>query len=283
MEWESYSTYNLQQQLLGVEQQISTLRSAELDLLEELDRRQVHTGDGCKTMGDWLAMATDISLESARELVRTMRRTTDRPHLREALSDGVSFDRVSAVSKITTDEVGLGWEWDVAGIHREAARRARLGAEDETRTSRDQFLVVQPSLDESWWKLWGGLDGYAGAIFDKTISELADQVDVPHGVHVDAGWRRAIALIQLCMGEQAPRSEVAVFVDAKTAAETQGEAGVNVHGGAIALGRPIGATGARIVVTLLHEMARSQSRLGLATLCVSGGMGTSLLLERAAA
>jgi acetyl-CoA C-acetyltransferase len=58
---------------------------------------------------------------------------------------------------------------------------------------------------------------------------------------------------------------------------------VNVHGGAIALGHPIGATGARIVVTLLHEMARSASRLGIATLCVSGGMGTSLLVERPAA
>lgn len=57
---------------------------------------------------------------------------------------------------------------------------------------------------------------------------------------------------------------------------------VNVRGGAIALGHPIGATGARIVVTLLHEMARSESRLGIATLCVSGGMGTSLLVERAA-
>jgi acetyl-CoA C-acetyltransferase len=57
---------------------------------------------------------------------------------------------------------------------------------------------------------------------------------------------------------------------------------VNVNGGAIALGHPIGATGARIVVTLLHEMARRRSRLGIATLCVSGGLGTALLVERAA-
>jgi len=56
---------------------------------------------------------------------------------------------------------------------------------------------------------------------------------------------------------------------------------VNVNGGAIALGHPIGATGARIVTTLLHELARRQGRFGLATLCVSGGMGMSLLFERA--
>jgi acetyl-CoA C-acetyltransferase len=57
---------------------------------------------------------------------------------------------------------------------------------------------------------------------------------------------------------------------------------VNPNGGAIALGHPIGATGARITVTLLHEMARRRARLGIATLCVSGGMGTALLIERTA-
>jgi acetyl-CoA C-acetyltransferase len=55
---------------------------------------------------------------------------------------------------------------------------------------------------------------------------------------------------------------------------------LNVNGGAIALGHPIGATGARIVVTLLHEMARRGSRRGLATLCMSGGMGMAVAFER---
>ena len=55
---------------------------------------------------------------------------------------------------------------------------------------------------------------------------------------------------------------------------------LNVHGGAIALGHPIGATGARIVVTLLHAMEARGARLGLATLCISGGMGLSMLVER---
>jgi acetyl-CoA C-acetyltransferase len=55
---------------------------------------------------------------------------------------------------------------------------------------------------------------------------------------------------------------------------------LNVNGGAIALGHPIGCTGARIVVTLLHELERRGARLGLATLCVSGGMGMALAIER---
>ena len=55
---------------------------------------------------------------------------------------------------------------------------------------------------------------------------------------------------------------------------------LNVNGGAIALGHPVGATGARITVTLLYEMRRRKARLGLATLCISGGLGLALLLER---
>ena len=55
---------------------------------------------------------------------------------------------------------------------------------------------------------------------------------------------------------------------------------LNVNGGAIALGHPIGCTGARIVVTLLYEMERRQVGCGLATLCVSGGMGMAMAVER---
>jgi acetyl-CoA C-acetyltransferase len=57
---------------------------------------------------------------------------------------------------------------------------------------------------------------------------------------------------------------------------------LNVNGGAIALGHPIGCTGTRITVTLLHEMLKRNTRRGVATLCVSGGMGMALALENAA-
>jgi len=55
---------------------------------------------------------------------------------------------------------------------------------------------------------------------------------------------------------------------------------VNVNGGAIAIGHPIGASGARVLVTLLHEMARRDAKKGLATLCIGGGMGIALAVER---
>ena len=55
---------------------------------------------------------------------------------------------------------------------------------------------------------------------------------------------------------------------------------VNVNGGAIALGHPIGASGTRILVTLIHEMIKRDVRKGLATLCIGGGMGISMCIER---
>lgn len=69
---------------------------------------------------------------------------------------------------------------------------------------------------------------------------------------------------------------LAVLRDAPIASDR-----LNVNGGAIALGHPIGATGTRLVVTLLHEMERRGVARGLATLCVSGGMGMALAIERA--
>jgi acetyl-CoA C-acetyltransferase len=55
---------------------------------------------------------------------------------------------------------------------------------------------------------------------------------------------------------------------------------VNVNGGAIAIGHPIGASGARVLVTLLHEMQRRDAKKGLATLCIGGGMGIALTVQR---
>jgi acetyl-CoA C-acetyltransferase len=55
---------------------------------------------------------------------------------------------------------------------------------------------------------------------------------------------------------------------------------VNVNGGAIAIGHPIGASGARILTTLIYEMEKRDAKKGLATLCIGGGMGIALCVER---
>ena len=55
---------------------------------------------------------------------------------------------------------------------------------------------------------------------------------------------------------------------------------VNVNGGAVALGHPLGATGAKLTATLLHEMQRRESRYGMVTMCVGGGQGAAGIFER---
>jgi acetyl-CoA C-acetyltransferase len=89
-----------------------------------------------------------------------------------------------------------------------------------------------------------------------------------------AGWRAAdVDLFELneAFAAQACAVNQALDIDPQR---------VNVNGGAIAIGHPIGASGCRILVTLLHEMQRSGAKKGLAALCIGGGMGVSLTVER---
>ena len=89
-----------------------------------------------------------------------------------------------------------------------------------------------------------------------------------------AGWK--VGDLDLVESNEAFAAQsLAVIKDLKIPKEK-----VNVNGGAIALGHPIGASGARILVTLLHEMMKRDSKKGLATLCIGGGMGIAMCLER---
>lgn len=232
MSLDTLSTDVLEQQLIGLERKRSQLAAEELGILEVLDRRQVATGDGCRSLSEWVAARLDVSSASARSLVGTMRRTSGRSDLRDALaSGGVSFDRVEAVSRINED-VGLLEHLDVGGVGREAAKRIRVGVGDETRSLEDSFLVLQPSLDESWWRLWGGLDGYLGSIVDQTLTERADRLGPVSGASGSSGsWRRAMALVEVCAGENPASSQVTVFVDARRAVGTDGESGVVLEAG----------------------------------------------------
>lgn len=89
-----------------------------------------------------------------------------------------------------------------------------------------------------------------------------------------AGWK--VADLDLIEANEAFASQ-AISVNQSMGWDTSK---VNVNGGAIALGHPIGASGARVLVTLLHEMQKRQAKKGLATLCIGGGMGIALTVER---
>jgi hypothetical protein len=230
MDWDQVSTDQLERQLVDDERLIGRLRARQIAVLSELDVRQVATGDGSRSLSEWLAARIDVSPTTAKGLVRTMRRTADQPELRRQLGSGVSFDRVEALSRLTDREPDDLMLWtDVAGVHREAARRVRVTAETETRTAEDRFLVSQPTLDESWWKVWGGFDGYTGALFDKFVSEAADAL--PDDVEGGAGWRRATGLIEALLSDTPLEGQVTVIVDTTHATATNGEAGVTLDPG----------------------------------------------------
>jgi 5-methylcytosine-specific restriction endonuclease McrA len=117
-------------------------------------------------------------------------------------------------------------------VRREAALRARISSEDEHRTAQDQFLVLQPSLDQSWWKLWGGLDGVSGAIVDKTLNQIADQLPpLPDGTRGDSSWRKATALAELAISDDPPPAQITVFIDSQHAVESDGQAGITLEAG----------------------------------------------------
>ncbi len=221
-----------QQVLVNAEMVIGEMRSLQIEVLADLDRDQVASGDGFRSLSEWTAAVLDLAPDTAKSLVRTMRRTADRPDLRKALGSGeVSFDRVEAVSRIP-DDGGLLEHLDVAGVHREAAKRAWISAEAEQKSWDDRFLVLQPSLDESWWKLWGGLDGVSGALVDKVLNEAADALpEDPKGRRMDSAWRRATALTQLCITDTPPPAQITVFIDSQHAAPTHGEAGITLETG----------------------------------------------------
>ncbi len=231
MDWESFTTDDLEQQLVAAEALVSSARSAQLEILEELDRRQVSTGEGSRSLAEWLAARLDLSTVTSRSLVQTMRRTADHHNLRSHLSEGMSFDRVEALSKLPQrDPEDLLYWTDVNGVHRQAAKRAILTAETETRNSDDMFFVLQPNLDRSWWKTWGGLDGYTGELLDKTLTQRADQLPA-EAKQRSAAWQRAIALAEACVADEPVPAQITVFVDTREASPTAGEAGITLDSG----------------------------------------------------
>jgi hypothetical protein len=232
MDWERFSNDQVEEILTLAERKESEGRAIKLEALEELDRRQVFTADGCRNLSEWTASRLDLGSDTARTLVQTMRRTADKPWIREALAAGViSFDRAEALSRIA-DDVGTLDHLDIAGVRREAADRVELTAEDEVRSAEDRYLILQPSLDESWWTLRGGLDGVTGAVIDQALTRKADELpDLPDGSRGSGAWRKATALYELASGGESPQAQVTVFIDAGKATPTNGKAGVRLLAG----------------------------------------------------
>ncbi len=229
------SVDSLEQILIGEEEQIAHHRAIQLAALQLIDQAQVATADGARNLTEWVAGRLDLGIDSAHALVRTMRRTEHRPELRQAMAEGTAtFDRVEAASRIDDrDPDPLFLHLPVNGVHREAAIRARKSSAEERRTIEDSYVVLQPSLDRSWYKIWGGIDGLLGLMIDGTLSEIADRLpvgpDMPQSRN--GAWRRAMALAELCAGDDPPQTQITVFVDAAVATANDARSGVYLQAG----------------------------------------------------
>lgn len=232
MDWERFSNDQVEEILAVAERKFAEGRALQITALEELDRRQVFTADGCRNLSEWTSSRLDLGLENARTLVHTMRRTADKPWIRQALAAGaISFDRAEALSRIE-DNVGTLDHLDISGVRREAADRVEITIEDENRSAEDRYLILQPSLDESWWTLRGGLDGVTGAVIDQALTKKADELpELPDGSRGSGAWRKATALYQLASGGESPQAQITVFVDAEKATPTNAKTGVRLLAG----------------------------------------------------
>ncbi|MFZ6049472.1 acetyl-CoA C-acetyltransferase [Pseudomonas sp. CR3202] len=117
------------------------------------------------------------------------------------------------------------------------------------------------------------IKGYANAGVDPAIMGIGP-VDATRRCLAKAGW--SLADLDLIEANEAFAAQ-SLSVSQELGWDM---AKVNVNGGAIALGHPIGASGCRVLVTLLHEMIKRDAKKGLATLCIGGGMGVALAIER---
>ncbi|WP_026683786.1 acetyl-CoA C-acetyltransferase [Heyndrickxia coagulans] len=135
-------------------------------------------------------------------------------------------------------------------------------------------VLMEKSLaDEKKIPYFGVIKGYAEAGVDPSIMGYAPYYAIQKLLEKTGASLEEVDLIEL--NEAFASQSLAVIRDLGLDPEK-----VNVNGGAIALGHPIGASGARILVSLLHEMEKRNVRTGLASLCVGGGIGISMLVGR---
>jgi len=206
--------------------------------------------EGARKAGRFAAEIAPIEVASG----KTARVVGDDEHPR----DGMTMEQLRTLAPVFS-KTGTVTAGNSSGITDGAAAMVVLSSEAAKR------LKVRPLARIVGYEVVGVDPAIMGIGPVPAVQGLARRT----GIEVDA-----CDLVEL--NEAFAAQVLAVVADLKLDRER-----LNVNGGAIALGHPIGCSGARVVVTLLHEMARRKSRRGLATLCVSGGMGGALLLERA--
>ena len=175
----------------------------------------------------------------------------------EYIRDGATADALTALRAAFKKE-GSVTAGNASGINDGAAALVLMSAEEAARRGA---------------KVLGRIASWASAGVDPSIMGIGP-VPATRRALEKAGWK--IADLDLIEANEAFAAQ-ALSVGKELGWDPER---VNVNGGAIAIGHPIGASGARVLTTLLHEMGKRDAKKGLATLCIGGGMGIALCVER---
>jgi hypothetical protein len=243
MEWSTATTDSLEQRLRRLESLIAAARAEQAGIVEELDGRQVATGDGCRSMAEWLAGRLTVSAETARSLTRLSR--SGHRAVGDSMSRGeLSFDQAVEAVRLA-DLVGedraleAAATVDGAGLRRLVARHRRMTRRDEQDVFEGRHFVLQPTLDRSGYRAWGMLASLDGSLVETALFERADSFpEPPYRDRGPIGQRLADALVSVCEDSLARDCRTGdatvaatVFVDAALAAPTRGRAGAEVAAG----------------------------------------------------
>ncbi|HEX7775306.1 MAG TPA: acetyl-CoA C-acetyltransferase [Parvibaculum sp.] len=176
----------------------------------------------------------------------------------EFIKPGVTFDSIKGLKPAFQKENGTVTAANASGLNDGAAALVLMSGERARKEGR---------------KVLGRIVAWAQAGVDPAIMGTGP-IPASRAALKKAGW--SIGDLDLVEANEAFAAQ-ALAVNKDLGWDTSK---VNVNGGAIAIGHPIGASGARVLVTLLHEMEKRDAKKGLATLCIGGGMGIALCVER---
>ncbi|MGH8912786.1 MAG: DUF222 domain-containing protein, partial [Acidimicrobiia bacterium] len=245
--WETaeIATDQVENELLRLEILKRRIAAIQIALIGEADVRQVAIGDGCRTLVDWVSSRLDVPFDEATTLVRLSRRLGDLPAVAGALTSGdIGPARAESLARVATgaseaDLMERTAGFDLGGLRRWMSRHRRVTRTEEQQTHRQSFLILQPSLDESWWKLSGGVTGVAGTIIDQAIKHRADEL--PKDATASRAHRAALALESLCTDSPTGAADlgagcthgpsITAFVDLNLASGTRCEAGTEIAAG----------------------------------------------------
>ena len=245
MDIETVTNESIEQELLHGEAAIARIRATQLVLLREVDRRQMPTGAGCGSLGEWVRGRLDVSPETARDLVAASRHLAELPDVQQAIETGeIGFDRAVAVGRFagrddTCDLLNELAGFDIAGIRHRASQRRRMSRVDEEVAFNDRHFTMQANIDESVWLVNGRLPGFAGKIVIDALEAKADTFPSGPGRlsravrNADALWAISLDSLKGTDGTSIDDATpvLTVFVDADEAAASNGQAGVRVVAG----------------------------------------------------